>query len=102
MESAYSLITDAISTICWIIWYHPPEFENLHKGRTKMQELRDIDYVGIFLFTGGSLLFLLGISWGGVMYIWSSAYVIGTLVSGAIALFAFVLYGMLVDLSLHS
>jgi hypothetical protein len=60
-----------------------------------MQELRDVDYVGIFLFTGGALLFLLGLSWGGELYAWNSGYVIGTLVSGAVTLVSFVLYGKL-------
>ncbi len=57
-----------------------------------MQELREMDYVGIVLFTGGLILFLLGLSAGGTIHPWDSAYVIATLVVGGVTLVAFVLY----------
>jgi hypothetical protein len=58
-----------------------------------MQELREMDFGGLFLFTAGSLLFLLGLSWGGSSYPWNSSYVIGTLVVGICTIIAFVFYG---------
>ena len=83
-----------MSTLCYAIFYHPPDFENLHRNRTISQEHRDIDYGGIALFSGGLILFLLGLSWGGGLYPWNSAHVIAALVVGLILLIAFVLYGM--------
>lgn len=58
-----------------------------------MQELKDLDYVGMFLFISGSLLFLMGLSWGGSSYPWDSAHVIATIVVGFCLCVAFVLYG---------
>ena len=49
-------------------FYHPPDFYELHnRRRTKWQEIQELDYVGIFLYTAGLLIFLMGLSWGGVL-----------------------------------
>ena len=74
-------------------FYFPPDFAHLHRVRSRWQEVKSIDYVGVILFTGGLLLFLMGLSWGGGQYAWKSGHVIGTLVSGFVALVAFVFYG---------
>ena len=50
-----------------------------------------IDYLGTFLLTAGLALFLLGISWG-VDLGWQSATILGLLISGAVAIIAFILY----------
>lgn len=60
-----------------------------------MQEVMDLDFGGIVLFTSGSLLLLLGLSWGGQSYPWQSSYVIGTLTSGAVLIVIFIFYGWL-------
>lgn len=52
-----------------------------------------MDFGGIVLFSGGLILFLLGLSWGGGLYPWNSAHVIATIVVGIVTLIAFVLYG---------
>lgn len=82
------------SFVLWVLCYHPPRFEHLHRGRSKMDELRDMDFGGIFLFIAGAVLFLLGLSWGGQQYPWKSANVLATLIIGFFTLVAFVLYGM--------
>lgn len=81
------------SFLLWIVFYHPPKFDNLHRNRTKLQELRDLDFGGMFLFIAGAVLFLLGISWGGTLYPWKSAYVLCTLIIGFFLLVGFILYG---------
>lgn len=81
------------STLLWLFFYHPPDFEHLHRNRTLMSEIRDLDIGGIFLFLAGAVLFLLGLSWGGQLYPWTSAYVLATTITGFIILVAFVLYG---------
>ncbi|KAH7130081.1 fungal trichothecene efflux pump-domain-containing protein [Dendryphion nanum] len=58
----------------------------------------EFDYVGTLLYTGGLLIFMMGLSWGGSVYPWSSAYVIATIVVGLAALVAFVCYECFVDL----
>lgn len=88
---------DAVSLAFWVGFYFPPDFAHLHRVRSRWQEIKGIDYVGIFLFTGGLLLFLLGLSWGGAQYPWRSAHVIGSLVSGFVALVVFIFYGKFLD-----
>lgn len=77
--------------------------------------VKDFDYVGLLLFSATMVLLLVGLNWGGVsvslyacqavitvcnqvLYPWSSAYVLGTLLSGAVCLIAFALYESLVGL----
>ncbi|KAK0386037.1 hypothetical protein NLU13_5874 [Sarocladium strictum] len=68
--------------------YHPPTFRQLHVGKTRMQQAAELDWVGIFLFVSGSVLFILGLSWGGAPYAWTSAQVLCPLLIG-IAVFVF-------------
>ena len=86
---------DAVSLGLWALFYFPPDFAHLHRVRSRWQEVKSIDYVGVVLFAGGLLLSLMGLSWGGAQYPWKSGHVIGSLVSGFVALLAFVLYGVL-------
>lgn len=58
-----------------------------------MQEMREFDYLGFFLFIASSVLFLLGLSWGGQLYTWDSINVLTTLIIGAALLIAFVCWG---------
>ncbi|KAF2102319.1 MFS general substrate transporter [Rhizodiscina lignyota] len=48
--------------------------------------------IGTLMVTLGLMLFLMGISWGGVLHPWKSGHVIGTIVSGAILLIGFFFY----------
>lgn len=47
-----------------------------------------LDYLGMALWTAGLTVFLLGISWGGVIYAWNSAAVISSIVLGIVLLIA--------------
>lgn len=54
-----------ISLALMVAFYHPPTFRQLHGNeRTRMEEVKRIDWVGMFLLVAGLVLFLLGISWG--------------------------------------
>ncbi|KAH7077475.1 fungal trichothecene efflux pump [Paraphoma chrysanthemicola] len=85
------LATNAAATCCIFLFYHPPTFA-MKNSRTKMQVVKDFDYVGFVLFSGGLTTFLLGLSWGGQVYPWKSPHVIASLVVGGVVLVAFVLY----------
>jgi hypothetical protein len=51
--------------ILQLLFYKPPTFHQLHGGkRTYSQEIRRLDFVGIFLLVAGLAMFLLGVSWG--------------------------------------
>lgn len=54
------------------------------------QQLRDFDWVGSILFIGSTTSFLLGLTWGGVAYPWSSYHTVVPIVLGAVGIVAFV------------
>ncbi|POR38188.1 Uncharacterized protein TPAR_01617 [Tolypocladium paradoxum] len=86
------IILMVCGTVLWYFFYHPPSFTQLHGTKvSRLQELAHIDYIGTFLLVAGLVLFLLGVSWGGP-YSWSSARVLGLLITGAGVLVIFVLY----------
>jgi hypothetical protein len=70
--------------------YHPPTFGTKHQldRKTKMQLLRELDFMGLFLFSAGCILFLLGVNWGGRQHSWKTAYVIAPMVLGVLCLVA--------------
>jgi predicted acyltransferase len=74
-------------------FYHPPTYDQLHvHGKTKWQQFKELDFGGLFLFLAGIVLFIIGLSWGGTVHPWSSAYVVCTIVIGLCTLIAFGLY----------
>lgn len=86
------IILNAISGLLFALFYFPPTFHMKFENRTKMQQLRDFDFIGTILFLAGFVLFLLGLSWGGGVYPWKSAKVISTMVVGGVVLIVFALY----------
>ena len=87
------IIVAGLAVILFYFFYHPPNFQLLHKNRSRMEQLKRMDSVGLVLFCGGLAVFLIGLSWGSGTYPWKSAHVIATIVVGAVALIVFVLYG---------
>lgn len=87
------IIINALSLILYQFLYHPPSFEQLHVGKTRMQQAKELDWVGIFLFVAGCVLFLIGLSWGGSTYPWTSAEVLCTLLIGIATIVVFFVYG---------
>ncbi|RDW72199.1 MFS general substrate transporter-28 [Coleophoma crateriformis] len=92
------IILNALSGLLYFCFYHPPTFNMKFKNRSKLQQFKDFDFVGCLLFTGGLLLFVMGLSWGGGLYPWKSGHVIGTVVSGALGIVAFFLWEIYVPL----
>jgi len=66
-----------------------------------MELVKDIDYLGIFLWIVGVVNFLLGISWGGSQYPWKSGAVISTIVIGILAMCIYFFWGRSSDLWLE-
>lgn len=82
-------ILDFFALIGMFFFYKPPSFVTKHGAQISiMEEIKMLDYVGLFLFTSGLVLFLLGLSWGGSSYPWKSAAVISTVVLGGLLLVA--------------
>lgn len=74
--------------ICWALFYFPPTFEQLHRRANLIHFITKFDHIGFVLFVAGTILFLLGLSWGGSLYAWDSAHVIATLIVGVVLLIA--------------
>ena len=72
------------------LFYKPPTFDmkHYHDGKTKMELLLEIDYVGVFLFVAGSVLFLMGVNFGGRTYPWSHPITISLIIVGLLCLIA--------------
>jgi len=64
--------------------YNPPAFKTKHErdGKTKMQLMKEFDWVGLFLFLLGCTLFIIGVNWGGSLHPWKSATTIAPIVCG--------------------
>lgn len=75
-------ISGVIALVGTLIFYHPPR--RIFVDRTKRQVLYELDYLGIFLYTGGMTLVLLGLGWPGIQYPWRSAAVIAPLTVGGV------------------
>lgn len=57
-----------------------------------LQQLRSFDWIGSILFIASTTSFLLGLTWGGVLYPWDSYQTLVPLVLGAVGCVAFSLY----------
>ncbi|OAA59713.1 Fungal trichothecene efflux pump [Niveomyces insectorum RCEF 264] len=86
--------------IMLVAFYRPPDFAMKHRadGKTRLQMLAELDYVGLFLFLAGGVLFLLGINFGGRTYPWRSAGTIAPIVVGGMCFVAVGLWCAYADL----
>lgn len=87
------VILAALTLALYAVCYRPPRYRQLHVGgRSLGAQLRALDFGGLFLWSVGMALFLIGLSWGGTSYPWTSPHVLVTLVVGAAMLVVFGLY----------
>ncbi|KAI2782724.1 putative siderophore iron transporter [Daldinia loculata] len=87
-----NIIVVSVAIVLLFFFYHPPTFDLLHERKTKTQLLKQLDYVGIFMWTAGLTLLLMGVSWGGTIYPWKSAATISSIVIGIVLLIALFVY----------
>jgi MFS family permease len=88
-----NLILVGLSMILAFFCYHPPDFERLHTRVTKTKVVKNLDYIGIILFTAAIALTLTGLNWGGIQYPWKSGQTLGTLIGGLALLISFIFWG---------
>lgn len=81
---------EVVTAVMLYFFYHPPTFETKHATdrKTKWQLVKEIDYVGLVLFTAGCLLLLLALNWGGGQHPWASAWVIAPIIVSAVCFVA--------------
>ncbi|EXJ66149.1 uncharacterized protein A1O5_10765 [Cladophialophora psammophila CBS 110553] len=91
-RSIYYLLiaTNAASVAAWYSFYHPPTFKMLHRHKAAKDLLTTFDWLGLVLYIGSTITFLMGLQWGGALYPWKSAHVIGALLAGAAGLAIFI------------
>lgn len=72
------------------VFYHPPKFSTKHREdhKTKMQLLKELDYVGLITFSGACAILLMAITWGGAVHPWKSAAVITPIVLSGVLFIA--------------
>ena len=80
----------SLNLIFLYFFYDPPQFSTKHRldGSTKLQLLRKFDWFGLFLFTAGCTLFIVGVGWGGSLFPWISATSITPIIVGFLTLVA--------------
>ncbi|KAH6866779.1 MFS transporter-like protein [Alternaria rosae] len=61
-----------------------------HEHTSFIDGIRAVDWFGIFTFLGFTLMILLGLDFGGVIFPWDSSKVIALLVVGGVMIFAFI------------
>ncbi len=61
----YMFSFECATIVGLFFFYKPPSFETKHKfdGKSKLDLLKELDYVGLFLFTSACVLLLLGLNW---------------------------------------
>jgi len=85
-------ILNALGLISVFVFYRPRNQWIKEEGKTRLQELWDLDWMGFFLYGNGLLFFLLGISFGDNVFPWKSAGAITMIVLGVVLIAAFCIY----------
>ncbi|KAH6983857.1 fungal trichothecene efflux pump-domain-containing protein [Ilyonectria destructans] len=83
------VIVEVISLLGTAFFYWPTPRPRGDFDKTRWQQFREIDWIGLFLFTAGLTTCLIGLTWGGTTaYPWKSAGAIVPIVGGFLALVA--------------
>jgi MFS family permease len=54
------IICNALALLMYQFFYHPPKYDQLHvHGKTIKQQLMEFDWIGLFLYLAGVVLFLM-------------------------------------------
>ncbi|OBR11427.1 Trichothecene efflux pump [Colletotrichum higginsianum IMI 349063] len=81
------IIIELIALLGTWFSYHPTPRPRGDFDKTRTQQLQDVDWVGLALFTSGLAVALIGLTWGGTpAYPWDSAGAIAPIVVGLVVL----------------
>ena len=61
---------DTLALVLIFFFYRPINQHILEEGKTQWGQVKELDFMGLVLFTAGAVLFLLGISFGGSQFLW--------------------------------
>ncbi|KAF1935550.1 TRI12-domain-containing protein [Clathrospora elynae] len=83
-------MVNVLAITLYFFFYFPPTYKMLHVGgKSKLKQLKTLDWMGIFLFSTGLVVFLIGMNWSGSAYPWKGGHVLGALFAGFATLVAF-------------
>ncbi|ETI23080.1 hypothetical protein G647_04876 [Cladophialophora carrionii CBS 160.54] len=92
-----AIIYAVISFVGTALVYFPPSRPRRDYEKTRWQEIKEIDYMGIILYTSGLTVFLVGLTWAGTpAHPWKSASVIAPIVIGVLVFIACFVYDFIV------
>jgi hypothetical protein len=81
-----------VAFLLLFFFYNPPNFNTKYHGtRNRLELAKEIDFVGLLLFTAAAVLFLVGLNFGGGIYPWASA---NTLVPLILGLVLWIVFGL--------
>jgi hypothetical protein len=76
-----------------LTFYWPPPRPQYDFEKSRWQEIKEIDYIGFLLYTGGLTIFLIGLTWAGTEnHPWKSASTIAPMIVGIMTLLACFVY----------
>ncbi len=91
------LIFGLLSMAGTLAFYFPPSRPQYDHDQTRWQEFKQLDFLGLFLYTAGLTTFLVGITWAGQAgHAWKSVSVIAPIVVGFCTLAACFVYDFLI------
>ena len=83
------IIVEAVALIGTAIFYWPTSRPRGDFDKSRLDEFKEIDFIGLFLFTSGLTVFLIGLTWGGsAAHPWKSAGTIAPIILGLFTLFS--------------
>lgn len=87
------LMFAVISTAGTLAFYWPPKRPQYDHEKTRWQEVKELDFIGLLLYTSGLVTLLIGLTWAGQPeHPWRSASVIAPIILGFLGLVACFLY----------
>ncbi|KAH7400399.1 major facilitator superfamily transporter [Cadophora sp. MPI-SDFR-AT-0126] len=88
-----SIIVEVVAFIGTAFTYFPRPRPRGDYDKTRWQELKEIDFIGVALLAGGLASLLIGLTWAGtVNHAWKSASTIVPIVVGVVTIAAMVVY----------
>ncbi|KAM0331285.1 hypothetical protein ACHAQA_002955 [Verticillium albo-atrum] len=79
-----AIIVETLSLAGTAFFYHPTSRPRGDFDKTRWQQFKEVDWIGLFLFTTGLATCLVGLTWGGTpAHPWDSASTIAPIVIGA-------------------
>ncbi|KIX04491.1 uncharacterized protein Z518_05361 [Rhinocladiella mackenziei CBS 650.93] len=92
-----AIIYSGVSLVGVTAFYFPPSRPQADYEKSRWQEVRELDYIGITLYTGGLTTLLIGLTWAGTTaHPWASVSVIAPIVIGVVTLAACFVYDFFV------